>query len=340
MHMADALLSPVVGGVFWIVSGALIGYSAKKIGEEKDNYKTPLMGVMGAFVFAAQMINFSIPGTGSSGHIGGGLLLAVLLGPYRAFITIGSILTIQSLFFADGGILALGCNMFNLGFFPAFVAYPFIYKPICGTKQLPQNVALASFCAASASLFMGAFSVILQTVLSGISELPFETFALFMLPIHLAIGVVEGLLVWGVLFFVIKNEPALLSAEHTKKALSPVIVSLAIAALFIGGIVVWFASSNPDGLEWSISKVTNTEKFEHANHRLHSFVADIQDKVAFLPDYSFKASTVTQESAEQGSPVNLQTSIAGLAGSILVLLITGTIGFLIRGKGKKSTIQV
>ena len=191
MHMADALISPVVGGAFWIASGALIGYSAKKIAEEKDNSKTPLMGVLGAFVFAAQMINFSIPGTGSSGHIGGGLLLTALLGPYRAFIAIASVLTIQCLFFADGGILALGCNIFNLGFFPAFIAYPFIYKLIIGNKQSPGKLAAASIVAADAGLLMGAFSVVVQTLLSGISELPFGTFVLVMLPIHFAIGIVE-----------------------------------------------------------------------------------------------------------------------------------------------------
>ena len=87
-----------------------------------DDRRVPLMGVLGAFVFAAQMVNFAIPGTGSSGHLGGGLLLAILLGPRAAFIVIASVLIVQALFFADGGLLALGCNVFNLGFFPAFVA--------------------------------------------------------------------------------------------------------------------------------------------------------------------------------------------------------------------------
>ena len=129
MHMADALVSPVVGGAMWAVSMGLLGYSAKKVGKEADEKKVPLMGVVGAFIFAAQMINFSIPGTGSSGHLGGGMILAILLGPYASFITIASVLFIQALFFADGGLLALGCNIFNLGFFPAFIAYPLIYRP-------------------------------------------------------------------------------------------------------------------------------------------------------------------------------------------------------------------
>ncbi|HRF10697.1 MAG TPA: energy-coupling factor ABC transporter permease, partial [Candidatus Accumulibacter phosphatis] len=84
MHMADALLSPAVGGTMWAVSAGTIAYCSKKVTDELDERKVPLMGVLGAFLFAAQMINFSIPGTGSSGHLGGGLLLAILLGPHAA----------------------------------------------------------------------------------------------------------------------------------------------------------------------------------------------------------------------------------------------------------------
>ena len=124
MHMADALLSPAVGGTMWAASSGTIAYCSAKMRKELDDRNVPLMGVIGAFLFAAQMINFSIPGTGSSGHLGGGLLLTILLGPHAAFLTIASVLVVQALFFADGGLLALGCNIFNLGFFPAFVAYP------------------------------------------------------------------------------------------------------------------------------------------------------------------------------------------------------------------------
>src|SRR5210317_1754527 len=130
MHMADALLSPGIGGAMWAATAATTIYCARKVQNQLDDRKIPLMGVLGAFVFAAQMINFSIPGTGSSGHLGGGLLLAILLGPHAAFLTIASVLAVQALFFADGGLLALGSNIFNLGFFPCFIAYPLIYQKI------------------------------------------------------------------------------------------------------------------------------------------------------------------------------------------------------------------
>jgi cobalt/nickel transport system permease protein len=339
MHMADALLSPVVGTTFWVVSSSLIGVSARKITGENCGSKTVLMGVLGAFVFAAQMINFSIPGTGSSGHIGGGILLAVLLGPWRAFITLASVLVIQALFFADGGLLALGCNIFNMGFFTAFVAFPFIYKPIAGDGRSPGRLAGGSVAAATAGLLTGSFSVVAETSASGISDLPFGTFILFMLPIHLAIGIVEGLLTWGVLSFVQKTEPALLAAAPkspaTKSGLA--VAALLFATLATGGVISWFASSSPDGLEWSISRVTGKEEMEAPAEPTHAFLARLQHTLAFMPDYDFlQARGIDTAPAVPQSPVKAGTSVAGIVGSIMVLLVAGTAGLLLRKRSGKS----
>ncbi len=330
MHMADALLSPVTGGAFWIASGALIGYSAKKITEEHDVVKTPLMGVLGAFVFAAQMINFTIPGTGSSGHLGGGLLLAVLLGPYRAFITLASVLIVQCLFFADGGLLALGCNIFNLAFFPAFIAFPFIYRIIAGNAPTPGKLAVGSMMAATAGLLMGAFSVVLETLVSGITELPFSTFVLFMLPLHLAIGIVEGLVTWGVLAFVARTDPALLVPAKSSVRPRFSFALFAVLALLVGGVVSWFASSQPDGLEWSIAKVTGSAEFRPAGEPVQEVLAAFQQKIAFLPDYDFKSGPKSRTGL--ASPVNAGTSLAGIVGSLSVLAAAGTIALLLGRK--------
>ena len=148
MHMADALLSPVVGGTMLAASVGVAAYSIKKTQNDLDEKKIPLMGVIGAFVFAAQMINFAIPGTGSSGHIGGGMLLAILLGPYAGFLTMASILLIQALFFGDGGLLAYGSNVFNLGFFTCFVAYPLIYKWFTRKGITPKRIFWGSLISA------------------------------------------------------------------------------------------------------------------------------------------------------------------------------------------------
>src|SRR4030043_1140220 len=148
MHMSGALISPAVAGALWAAAAGLTAFSAKKLKKNLDEHKVPMMGVLGPFIFAAQMINFTIPATGSSGHLGGGMILALLLGPYAAFLVMASVLTIQALFFADGGLLALGCNIFNLGFFPCFIAYPLIYKKIVGNKKTKMRISIASILSA------------------------------------------------------------------------------------------------------------------------------------------------------------------------------------------------
>jgi cobalt/nickel transport system permease protein len=207
MHMADALVSPAVGGAFWAAAAGTIAYCSARVRKDLDDRKVPLMGVLGAFVFAAQMINFTIPATGSSGHLGGGLLLAILLGPSAAYLTIASVLMIQALFFADGGLLALGCNIFNLGVFPAFIAYPLVYKKLVGRDPRQSRMVAASILAAVVALQFGSLGVVMQTVLSGVSALPFDTFLLLMQPIHLGIGVVEGVVTALVVSFIYQARP-------------------------------------------------------------------------------------------------------------------------------------
>src|SRR4030066_718958 len=178
MHVADALLSPAVGATFWAGTLGAIAYCSKKMKEDPDEKLIPLMGVLGAFIFAAQMINFTIPGTGSSGHLGGGMILAIILGPYAAFIVMASVLTVQTLFFADGGLLALGCNIWHLGIYPCYLVYPLIYKPLLGKSQKQSRIIIASVTSAVVALQLGSFSVVLETLLSGKSELPFGAFVL------------------------------------------------------------------------------------------------------------------------------------------------------------------
>src|SRR5512135_756177 len=168
MHMADALLSPQVGATLWAGTLGTIGYCARKLKENMDEKMIPLMGVLGAFIFAAQMINFTIPGTGSSGHLGGGMILAILLGPAAGFLTLASVLTVQALFFADGGLLSLGCNIFNLGCFPCFVAYPLVYKPIVQGKINQRRIVIGAVLSAVLSLQLGALGVVLETFFSRI----------------------------------------------------------------------------------------------------------------------------------------------------------------------------
>jgi len=146
MHMSDALISPLVGGGMWVVSTGIIAYCSRRLRETMNDAIVPLMGVLGAFVFAAQMINFTIPGTGSSGHLTGGLLLSILLGPHAAFLVMSSIITVQALLFADGGLLALGCNIFNMAFPACFIAYPLHIPPHCHGLECINTAAVTGFC--------------------------------------------------------------------------------------------------------------------------------------------------------------------------------------------------
>jgi cobalt/nickel transport system permease protein len=346
MHMADALLSPAVGGAMWAATGVAVAYSARKVRDDLDESKIPLMGVAGAFVFAAQMLNFTIPATGSSGHLGGALMLAILLGPEAAFLVIASVLAVQALFFADGGLLALGANIFNLGFFPAFVAYPLIYRRIVGDGPAfdRRRVIVGSMLAAIVGLQLGALAVVLETTASGITELPFSTFLWLMQPIHLAIGVVEGLVTAGVVLFVYRAQPELLArnAAHrplTGVRLKPVLVGLAVATLVAGAAVSWFASGNADGLEWSIAKVTGTEDELRSQSATHEKAAELQEKTAILPDYSFKddagsgaaaAGETDGDEAAAWPAVDAGTSLSGVAGALIVLAVAVALGFALR----------
>lgn len=346
MHMADALISPAVGGTMLAATAGVAAYSIKKIQNDLDEKKIPLMGVMGAFVFAAQMINFTIPGTGSSGHLGGGMLLAILLGPYAGFLTMASILLIQALFFGDGGLLAYGCNVFNLGFYTCFIAYAIIYKWLTHKGINTKRIFTASMLSSIIGLQMGSLSVVLETLLSGKTELHFGTFVLMMQPIHLAIGIVEGLVTSAVVSFVWKARPEILEKSAAGKALGDismkrVLTGIVIAVLVIGGALSWFASSNPDGLEWSMFKTTGKTELD-APDGIHKTLSDIQSKTAVLPDYSFKSSEEEvdeeQSTGEASWPaVDTGTSVSGIVGGVLTLTLAVLIGLIVsRVKKRKS----
>lgn len=343
MHMADALLSPAVGGSMWAASAGIIACCSRNVRDDLETGKIPLMGVLGAFIFAAQMITFAIPATGSSGHLGGGMILSVLLGPSAAFLTIASVLVVQALFFADGGLLALGCNIFNLGFFPAFIAYPFIYRPIAGSRGTRGRIVLASLASAVIGLQLGACGVVFETTASGISALPFPAFAALMLPLHLGIGIVEGAVTAAVVLFVFRARPELLPGSPEEGASSglpmrQVVLAFLATALLTGGFVSRFASGNPDGLEWSIQQVAGKDELGGEKGALHGALAGIQERVALLPEYAFRKPEAGKRDGAQpaagakeaagGAEGRPGASVAGVVGAVLTLalaLITGMV---------------
>lgn len=297
--MSDALVSPAVAAGAGIVAATLIGVAASRVKQIRRDDIIPLMGVMGAFVFAAQMINFTIPGTGSSGHVIGGILLSAILGPWAAFITLCSVLIIQCLVFADGGLLALGCNIVNMAVTSCLIAYPLIYRPIAGSSLKPWRITAAAVTASVIALEIGATGVTIETELSGITALPTSTFLAFMLPIHLAIGAIEGVATAAVLSFIAKYRPETLygytfkasdaSADNSRRG-RKVLIGFGIAALAFAAAFTWLASSNPDGLEWSIEKVSGISEIPSAT-----------PPTAFMPDYDSR--------------------LAGIVGALIVMVM-------------------
>ena len=312
MHMADAFLSPPVAGTMYACSGATLAHSVRVLKREDNESRIPVMGVMGAFVFAAQMINFTIPGTGSSGHLAGGMLLAAIVGPEAAFLTMCAVLSIQCLLFADGGLLALGANIWNMAFYGCFLGGK-LWQLVMKGGISKKRIVSASLLGAVLSMQLGAFSVSLETAISGVTPLPFTAFLLLMQPIHLAIGLGEGLITAAVLLFVFEARPSLLqnslpSAARAEKLSAGRFFGLALlASLLTAGGLSLFASAFPDGLEWSVLRLTGSTEPESVETPLHRLAAAVQDFTARFPDYSLGEGVV-------GS------SAAGILGALAVLL--------------------
>lgn len=334
MHMADSLISPVVAGTMYVASGLMAAYSIHKLRKDEDlKRKIPTMGVMGAFVFATQMINFTIPGTGSSGHLCGGLLLTSILGPYAGFLSMIGVLLIQCLFFADGGILSLGANIWNMAFYGCFLG-SLIWKMFMKKDISKKKIMISSILGSIITLQLGAFSVVLETLFSGITELPFIAFVSVMQPIHLIIGAVEGLITSAVLCFVYDARPELLwnpnnvQKVENKMSYKKVIAILACLFVIIGGGISLVASSNPDGLEWSIQKITGSTEIEKKDKEIYEKAGQVQESTSILPDYSFKENEST-----------IGTSVSGIVGCGITVAVLYGIGYIIKLTRKKEKLN-
>ena len=323
--MADALVSTPVALGAGVMATALLGVAGYKVNKEKgiDSRIVPLMGVLGAFIFAAQMINFTIPGTGSSGHIIGGVLLAAFLGPWAAFLTLASVLIIQCLVFADGGLLALGCNILNMGAMSCLVGYPLVFRPLTRRNHSTGMLLTASIIACLLGIELGACAVTLETELSGITALPSASFLALMTGIHLAIGLGEGLATGAILVFVVKSRPDMLATSQeigaeSKPVYKKFILGFAIAAIALGGGLAFFASEYPDGLEWSIEKLSgSTEIAPIHTDAITSAAEKVQTTTSVMPDYD--------------------NSLSGIIGAAMVVVLVWTVCSLLTSGRKRRT---
>lgn len=266
MHLGNGIICPVTGIPMLAVAAVSAFYAYKKARKEVSKDKIFPAVSATALVFALQMINFAIPATGSSGHIVGAILLAVLMGPFAAFLAICSILLVQSVFFADGGLLALGCNIFNMGFLACFVAYPLLFKPF--EKQ--NKPAFGALLASIAALQLGAIAVVIEGGLSGSITLSnILTFTGLMQAIHLPIGIVEGI-VTALVVVAAKH----VSAQKLSYAFGGI-------SLVLAGIISQFASQKPDGLEWSLLNISDSVVMQ-TQSIMYSLAEAVQAKSAIL----------------------------------------------------------
>ena len=301
LHIPDGFLSLFVSILFWVITLITLSIAVRRT-ENIDEKQVPLMGVMAAFIFAAQMINFPVAG-GTSGHLLGGALAAIMLGPWAGMLVMTAVVAVQGLLFQDGGLLVMGANIFNMGLLTAAIGFG-LYKVADGRKRTLKLGAAG--IGAWLSVMAGALFTALQLWLSGTARLDIVLPA--MLGVHALIGVGEALITVAALAFIFNTRPDLIEdAESPARG--------GRGWVFVGGlislVVVFlspFASANPDGLERVAINM--------------GFIGQGADSpFSLLSDYTLPFLGET----------GLSTILAGLAG---ILVVGALIYFLARGRVK------
>ena len=212
MHIPDGFISVTTAAVTYAASGASVAYGARRTSAALNERQVPLMGVSAAFIFAAQMLNFPVVG-GMSGHLLGGALAAILLGPWAGMLVITSVLAVQALIFQDGGLLALGANVLNMAVVGVLVGYA-VYQGL--TRLLGRGrlgLYVAGFGAGWLSVVVASLLAAVEIAISGV--LAWGVVVPAMGGIHALIGIGEGLITVGVLLFLSLSRPDLLVRSTT-----------------------------------------------------------------------------------------------------------------------------
>lgn len=295
MHIPDGFLSLAVSVLFWAISAIVIALAIKNINKELDEKQIPLMGILAAAIFAGQMLNFSVTG-GTSGHLLGAALATILLGPWPAVIVMTAVVSTQAIIFQDGGILALGANLFNmavLGVFVSYAVYRLVHKLANGK---PWGIFAGSAVSAWASIFIASLSCGIMLALSGTS--PANIAIPAMAAIHAIIGVGEAIITIGAISFLYTVRKDLFQyAEEPHNNTNPILVGGAIFTIALA-VLSPLASAHPDGLEWVAEE--------------NGFLSFARDSVyQVMPDY------VLPGIQNEG----VATVFAGIIGSILVFFV-------------------
>lgn len=292
MHIPDGFLSVVVSVLFWALSILVVGYSLRRLGQDMDERRVPMMGVLAAAIFAGQMLNFAVAG-GTSGHLLGATLATVLLGPWAAVLVMTCVVGIQALVFQDGGLLALGANIFNMAVIGVFVAYT-VYRTVqklAGGK--PWGIFVGGFVAAWFSIEIAALAAALQLALSGTS--PANIAVPAMAGIHALIGIGEGLITVGAFAFLYATRPDLVKRGESGVRQGRLVWVVGLVMALILAVASPLASSHPDGLEWVAEQKGFLEAAQGSVYEI-------------IPDYVFPG--VSNEA--------LATILAGIIGVMIV----------------------
>jgi cobalt/nickel transport system permease protein len=292
MHIPDGFLSLPVSAVGWLLLLVMIALALRQTRHDLSERQIPLMGVLAAFVFAAQMINFPVAG-GTSGHLLGGALLAILVGPWASVLALTCVLGVQAFIFQDGGLLALGFNAFNMGVIGVFVAAA-VYQQ---AARLPVASPLKSWIGAALAAWISVMAAAAATALElALSQTVALDVALpAMLSVHALIGVGEALITVGALAFIQKARPDVIRGSEPRVAAGSgwIAAGLMIALAFT--LFSPLADPNPDGLE----RVAEDQGFSAA--------AD-EAPYSILPDYTVPL--IENEAAS--------TVAAGVFGTLMV----------------------
>jgi cobalt/nickel transport system permease protein len=306
MHIPDGFLSVPLSVLFWLIAIAGTGYALWRSGQDLGERQVPLMGVLAAVIFAGQMLNFSVTG-GTSGHLVGGALASILLGPWAAMLVMTSVVSIQALLFQDGGLLALGANLVNMAIISVWVgyaAYQTVQKLLGGRRG---SLLVGGFVAGWLSIVISALACALELALSGTS--PANVAVPAMGGIHALIGIGEGLITVGALAFLSATRRDLLKMGEARPAggMAVWIGGLLIAALL--AIASPLASSHPDGLEWVAEQ--------------KGFLSAAQDPLYnIIPDYVFPG--IGNEA--------LATIVAGIVGVVVVFGVALAVAYARRSR--------
>lgn len=304
LHIPDGFLTIVISLIFWAATIVMIGMAISKTNETLGEKQIPLMGVMAAFIFAAQMLNFPVAG-GTSGHFLGGALAAIVLGPWAGILVMTAVVSVQALLFQDGGLLVMGANIFNMGILTAVIGFG-LYRMVAGR---PRGLRLAvAGTSAWLATMAAALLTALQLWLSATTRL--EIVFPAMMGVHALIGIGEALITMAALAFIEQTRPDLLSAEKSASGGGRGWVIAGLVVTILAVLISPMASANPDGLERVAADVGFLDEGRDAPFQL-------------LPEYTIPALGET----------GLSTIVAGAVGVLVLFGLLVLIGRNLRKDG-------